>query len=68
MQDLHDALAQLPDKQRKIINMMKLDGYSVAETATEMKMSESAVKVAAHRGYRKMQDWLVKHGYGEEDA
>jgi len=67
-QDLKDALAQLPDKQRKIINMMKLDGYSVTETATEMKMSESAVKVAAHRGYKKMQDWLVKHGYGEEDA
>lgn len=67
-QDLEDAMAQLPDRQRKIINMMKLDGYSVAETAAEMKMSEGAVKVAAHRGYKKMQDWLVKHGYEEEGA
>lgn len=67
-QDLEDALAQLNDKQRKIIHMMKLDGYSVAETATEMQMSQSAVKVAAHRGYKKMQDWLVKNGYEEEGA
>ena len=67
-QDLEEALAQLTKKQRKIINMMKLDGYSTAETAAEMQMSESAVKVAAHRGYKKMQDWLVKNGYGEEDT
>lgn len=66
-QDLEDALAQLTEKQRKIIHMMKLDGYSAAETASELRMSESAVKVAAHRGYKKMQDWLVKHGYGEDD-
>lgn len=62
-QDLETAMGQLPDKQRKIINLMKIDGFSIAETAEKMAMSESAVKVAAHRGYKKMQDWLVKNGY-----
>ena len=61
--DLENALEQLSDKQRKIINLMKIDGFSITETAEKMDMSESAVKVAAHRGYKKMQDWLVKNGY-----
>ena len=49
---LDKALSELPDNQRKIIEMMKLEGYSVAETAGEMNMSESAVKVAAHRAMK----------------
>ncbi|TVQ85540.1 MAG: sigma-70 family RNA polymerase sigma factor [Micavibrio sp.] len=63
--DLKDAMSQLPDRQRKIINLMKIDGFSIAETAEEMQMSESAVKVSAHRGYKKMQEWLVKNGYDD---
>jgi len=65
-QDLEDALEQLSDKQRKIIRFMKIDGFSISETAEKMEMSESAVKVAAHRGYKKMQDWLVKNGYDDK--
>ncbi len=63
--DLSNALEQLPEKQQRIINMMKIDGFSITETAEKMEMSESAVKVAAHRGYKKMQDWLVKNGYDD---
>lgn len=64
--DLQNAMAQLPQAQRKIISLMKIEGFSVSETAEEMKMSESAVKVAAHRGYKKMQSWLVQNGYEDE--
>ncbi len=32
--------------------MMKIEGYTAKETAERVNMSESAVKVAAHRVYK----------------
>ncbi len=52
--DLASLLAQLPDGQRLPIQYMKLEGYSVAETAQRTGLSESAVKVAVHRGLKKL--------------
>ncbi|MEZ5690301.1 MAG: sigma-70 family RNA polymerase sigma factor [Rickettsiales bacterium] len=48
---LNDALSILPEKQQKIVSMMKIEGYSAKEVAAEMDMSVSAVKVSAHRAY-----------------
>ena len=45
-------LDSLPEKQKQILMLMKLEGYSAVETAATMKMSVSAVKVAAHRAYK----------------
>lgn len=42
----------LPKKQRTIVTMLKIKGFSIKETALAMKMSESAVKVSAHRAYK----------------
>lgn len=42
----------LPKKQQKIVTMMKIEGYSAQETAQKLKMSETAVKVSAHRAYK----------------
>lgn len=52
--DLAGLLAQLPDGQRLSIQYLKLDGYSVTETAQRTGLSESAVKVAVHRGLKKL--------------
>ncbi len=52
--DLAGLLAQLPDGQRLPIQYMKLEGYSVTETAQRTGLSESAVKVAVHRGLKKL--------------
>lgn len=49
---LDKVMASLPAKQRKIVTMMKIEGYSAQETAQKMNMSESAVKVSAHRAYK----------------
>jgi RNA polymerase sigma-70 factor (ECF subfamily) len=49
---LNKIIGTLPLKQRKIVTMMKIEGYSVKETAIAMNMSESAVKVSAHRAYK----------------
>ncbi|MDE3017363.1 MAG: sigma-70 family RNA polymerase sigma factor [Pseudomonadota bacterium] len=49
---LDEILETLPDKQRRIVRMMKIDGYSVEQVALAMNMSPSAVKVSAHRAYK----------------
>ena len=50
--DLTRLLSQLPDKMRRAIQAVKLDGLSVAEAASQSDMSESAVKVNVHRGLK----------------
>ena len=50
--DVTKLLEELPEKQRLPIVCMKLEGLSVIETAKRTGMSESAVKVAVHRGLK----------------
>jgi len=61
--DLEKALNSLPNKQKTIITLAKIEGYSMAEVANKMDMSEAAVKVSAHRAYKKLKTWLVNYGY-----
>lgn len=49
---VYELLESLPEKQRKIVTLMKLEGRTAEETAKTMKMSVSAVKVSAHRAYK----------------
>jgi len=50
--ELESIVNTLPEKQKKIVYMMKIEGYSVKEVAAAMGMSESAIKVSAHRSYK----------------
>ena len=52
--DLMGLLQTLPDKQRRPIECVKIDGLSVAETARLTGLSESAVKVGIHRGLKSL--------------
>ena len=47
-----EALGRLPKKQRRVIELLKLQDLSVREVAARVGMSESAVKVTAFRGYQ----------------
>lgn len=58
VQAIHAALASLPARQRDVIEGMKFRDESVREIASRTKMSESAVKVTAHRGYRTLRRLL----------
>ena len=49
---LTELLEKLPEKQRNIVYMMKIEGYSSSDVAKKMGMSVSAVKVTAHRAYK----------------
>src|SRR6185312_17243937 len=50
--DLAKLLARLPQRQRLPILHVKIEGLSVAETASVTGMSMSAVKVGIHRGLK----------------
>ncbi len=52
--DVEAALDTLPSKQRKVFEMMRVQGYTAQEVANEMNMSVSAVKVSAHRTANKL--------------
>ena len=51
-EQLKECIDQLPGKQAKLVLMTKIQGYTAKETATQMGMTESAVKVAVHRSLK----------------
>ncbi len=52
------ALAQLPEAQREAIVLNRYEGLSFAEIAVTAGVTESAVKVRAHRGYERLRELL----------
>lgn len=48
------SLAELPERQRTIVQLLKLDGLSIKEAARRLNMTEAALKVAAHRAYERL--------------
>jgi RNA polymerase sigma-70 factor (ECF subfamily) len=49
--NLRKAIADLPEKYRQVITLVKLEGYSVRETSERLGIGESAVKVRTHRAF-----------------
>jgi RNA polymerase sigma-70 factor (ECF subfamily) len=45
-------MSRISSKAREAIQYVKLDGLSVSEAAARCGMSESAIKVAVHRGLK----------------
>lgn len=52
------ALDQLPEAQREAILLHRFEGLSFAEIAEQVGLTESAIKVRAHRGYEKLRELL----------
>ena len=55
---IEDAMARLPADQRRLVTLLKIEDKSVREVAAMTGMSESAVKVSAHRAYQKIRKWI----------
>ncbi len=49
---ISEALAELPASQREAVELIHLQGLSVAEAAARVGTTPGALKVRAHRGYR----------------
>ena len=63
LQRLRTALDALPHRQREVVSALKLKDESVKEVSERLGMSQSAVKVTAHRGYKALRRLL-----GDKDA
>ena len=51
---IEELLEELPDLQRRILMLLYAEGFSAREVGAQLNMSESAVKVAAHRSIQKI--------------
>jgi RNA polymerase sigma-70 factor (ECF subfamily) len=60
-EELKNALNKLPVRDREIVTQMKIYGRSAHEVATRLNMTVTAVKVAAHRAYKKLRSEMEKH-------
>ena len=63
--DLAEAMRQLSPAQRLVIERLKLAELSVKQVAKETGMTESNVKVIAHRGYAALRRLLLGTGYDD---
>jgi RNA polymerase sigma factor (sigma-70 family) len=54
------ALESLPEAQREAIVLHRFQGLSFSEIAELAQVSESAVKVRAHRGYERLRELLAE--------
>lgn len=56
---LNSALKQLNPSHREAVEMIKLKGLSISQAAEQCGISESAIKVRAHRGYEHLKKILI---------
>lgn len=55
---IRQAMTNLPEKQRQVIEWLKLNDLSTKEVAAKTGMTEGAVKITAHRGYETLRQWF----------
>jgi RNA polymerase sigma-70 factor (ECF subfamily) len=58
------AIADLPDRQRRVVAMKLLEGRSFAEIATQLGSTEAACKMRFARGLEAVRDRLEQEGVG----
>lgn len=56
--DLEKALARLPEHYRAAIVLRDVYGFSMAEIASQLHISETAAKVRVHRGRKKLKEMV----------
>ena len=65
-QSLLDALKELPDEHRQVIELRIIVGLSVRETATSMDKTEAAVKMLQQRALKNLRQKLLDRGAIED--
>lgn len=59
-ESISGEVQKLPEKQGFILQLMHQEGYTAREVAEKLGMTESAVKVAAHRAYKVLKERLER--------
>lgn len=58
---LQDAIAALPDRQRAVYEMARIQGYSQDKIAAELSISKNTVKVHMNAALRSIRAYLAEH-------
>jgi RNA polymerase sigma factor (sigma-70 family) len=58
LKDISRGIAQLSEKQRQVVELLRIRGYSVEETARMLGITPADVKVSAHRAAVKLKEML----------
>jgi RNA polymerase sigma-70 factor (ECF subfamily) len=56
--EVRAAVAALPESQRLVVSMHKLEGRPLADIARDLDIQEGAARVRAHRGYQRLKEAL----------
>lgn len=57
--DLENAISSLPKKQRETVEMINLKGMSISEVSKQTGSTETAIRVSAHRAYKRLKKILT---------
>lgn len=60
-ESVDEYLHDVPEKHKRILIMMHVEGYTAKEVGQQIGMNESAVKVAAHRAIKKILERSSRH-------
>ncbi len=52
--DIDRAMNKLPERERKVLTLLKIEGQSAQEIAEKLDLTEANVKVIAHRAYHQL--------------
>ncbi len=61
---VRDAIAELPESQRKVVELHKLRGLAMKDVAERLGIRSGAARVRAHRAYKSLQKSLEGTGFG----
>lgn len=61
---VRDAIAELPETQRKVVELHKLGGLSMKDVADRLGIRSGAARVRAHRAYKTLHQNLATNGFG----
>ncbi|MDX1923074.1 MAG: sigma-70 family RNA polymerase sigma factor [Alphaproteobacteria bacterium] len=53
-ESIDELLIDVPEKQKRILTLMHVEGFTAKQVGQKLNMSETAVKVAAHRAMKKI--------------
>ena len=59
-ESISGEIQRLPERQANILRLIHHEGYTAKEVAAKLGMTESAVKVAAHRAYKVLRGKLER--------
>ena len=57
-ESIHEMLEGAAKREKKILSLMHVEGYTAKQVGAQLGMKESAVKVAAHRAIKKIRERL----------